>query len=264
MTWTPELDAAASAARAAGEVLMRWFRTDLTVRDKGGRGPVTEADTEADRVLHGLLTQRFPDDGWLSEETVDTPDRLQRGRVWIVDPLDGTRDFADGRPEFAVSVGLSVDGVATVGAVFNPARDEMMAGALGHGVTLNGQPAGPSTAGELARARVVLSRSEMSRSIYAPLSGTLTPEPLGSVAYKLALVAVGLADATFTPKPRNEWDICAGVALLHAAGGRATNGSGEAYVFNRPNPLNRGVCGTNGRLHGACLEVLAVLTSRPG
>ncbi len=259
MTWQTELDAATAAARAAGQVLMRWFRTDLEVRDKGGKGPVTEADLEADRLLRSMLTGQFPDDGWLSEETADTPERLQRGRVWIVDPLDGTKDFAHGRAEFSVSVGLSVAGVATVGAVFNPASDELMVGALGHGVTINGAPAGPSDLDDLAAARVVLSRSEMSRNLYAPLADRMSATPLGSVAYKLALVAVGRADATFTPRPRNEWDICAGVALLHAGAGRATNGSGDAYLFNRPDPLNQGVCGTNGALHAACLGAITAL-----
>lgn len=256
MTWDTELEAATAAVREAGEALMRWFRTDFEVRNKGGKGPVTEADLEADRLLRRRLTSQFPDDGWLSEETRDTPERLMRDRVWIVDPLDGTRDFAAGRKEFSVSVGLSVAGVATVGAVFNPATGELMTGAVGQGVTLNGVAAGPTDVSELGAARVVLSRSEMGRNIYAPLGDGLRPEPVGSVAYKLGLVAVGLADATFTPRPRNEWDLCGGVALLNAGGGRATDGSGAAYAFNQPEPLNQGVCGTNGALHEACLAAL--------
>jgi myo-inositol-1(or 4)-monophosphatase len=258
MTWDTELNAAIAAAQEAGQALMRWFRTDMEVRDKGGKGPVTDADLEADRLLKAALTHQFPDDGWLSEETLDTPERLSHDRVWIIDPLDGTRDFADGRAEFSVSVGLSVGGVATVGAVFNPATDELMAGAIGHGVTLNGTSVEPTLTTDLAQARVILSRSEMGRDMYGPLAGQLTPEPVGSVAYKLALVAVGLADATFTPKPRNEWDLCGGVALLNATNGRATDGSGATYVFNRPDPLNLGVCGTNGPLHEACLAALTL------
>ena len=256
MNWSRELDAAVDAARAAGDLLMEWFRTDFEVRDKGGKGPVTDADLAADRLLREMLTAAFPEDGWLSEETADTPHRLDKDRVWIIDPLDGTKDFAAGRPEFSVSVGLSVRGEAVVGAVFNPATAEFVAGAAGLGATLNGVATSPTSTDDLSAARVVLSRSEMDRDLYAPLADSLTPAPVGSVAYKLALVAAGLADATFTPRPRNEWDLCGGVAVLHAAGGKATNGAGDAYVFNRSDPLNVGVCGTNGPLHAAALDAL--------
>jgi fructose-1,6-bisphosphatase/inositol monophosphatase family enzyme len=96
----------------------------------------------------------------------------------------------------------------------------------------------------------------MKKGMFDRFAGQLTPVPVGSVAYKFGLVAAGQAEATFTPQPRNEWDICGGVAIVVAAGGRCTNGAGEPYRFNRRDPLHIGVCATNGRIHDAVLGIM--------
>src|SRR6185369_5259740 len=206
------------ALEEAEAVLRRFTPGDVAARMKTGDDPVTEADTTVDALLRRLLPQ--DGEGWLSEETEDDPARLTARRVWVVDPLDGTREFVTGIPEWSVSIGLVVDG------------------ALGHGVTLNGKPVTVSSRPGLAGATVLASRSEVKRKEWEGYREDLfTIRPCGSVAYKLGLVAAGLVDATWTLVPKHEWDVAAGVALVLAAGGTIITASPEEARFNRPHPL---------------------------
>ncbi len=244
------------AAREAGAAIRGYYKDQYTVRDKGEDNPLTDADLAANHILESRLRERFPEYGWLSEESVDDPVRLGRDWAWIVDPLDGTKEFTLGIPEFVVSIGLVYRGEARLGVLYNPIKEELFAGFVGGGATLNGAPVVVSAHRELQGARVVCSRTEMKKGMFDRFAGQLTPVPVGSVAYKFGLVAAGQAEATFTPQPRNEWDICGGVALVEAAGGRCTNGAGEPYRFNRRDPLHIGVCATNGHIHDAVLGIM--------
>ncbi len=254
------LQSALAAAREAGAAVRGYYNDEYTVRDKGQDNPLTDADLASNQILIDRLTTDFPDFGMLSEETVDTPERLDKQAVWIIDPVDGTREFTLGIPEFVVSVGLVVDGIARVGVLYNPIRDQLFAGILPDGgsgrATLNGEPIHVSSHSGLRGARLVCSRSEMKKGWFEPyIAHGVTPEPVGSVAYKFGLVAAGMAEATFTPQPRSEWDIAGGVAIVHAAGGRTSEKTGASYVFNKRKPLVDGILATNGRVH-ADLRVL--------
>ncbi len=203
---------------------------------KAGGDPVTEADIALDEVLKEMLLG--PDEGWLSEETVDDHGRLDKRRVWIVDSIDGTREFIQGIPEWCISVGLSIDGQPTAAGICNPAADQLFLGAAGAGVTLNGQPVTISPKQELAGARILASRSEIRKGLWQRFDNEpMDVVPCGSVAYKLACVAAGLADATLTLVPKNEWDVAAGVCLVHTAGGHTQDLNGYRRRFNQPNPL---------------------------
>ena len=137
-----ELIAAKVAARNAGKILMKYYKSeDNEVKMKGIDNPVTIADNEADKYLFEFLIGEFPDDGWLSEETVDTEERLSKNRVWIVDPLDGTKEFIEGIPHFSVSIALVHDGDPVIGVIYNPATNEMFSCQKGKGVYLNGHKA---------------------------------------------------------------------------------------------------------------------------
>jgi myo-inositol-1(or 4)-monophosphatase len=252
-----ELDVAVKAARIAGEAIRAVYqRENLAVQQKAGdKGPLTEADLRSNELLIAAISAAFPEDGILSEETADTPERLGKRRCWIIDPLDGTREFTLGLPEFCVSIGFVVDEVAVAGVLYNPITDELVAGEVGAGTTLNGAPVRVSSHAALAGARLVVSRNETEKGGFSGYDG-VSLVPMGSVAWKFALVAAGRAEATFTPKPRNEWDLCGGVACVVAAGGRATDGSGADYRFNQKDPLKIGVCGTNGALHAAVLGLM--------
>lgn len=254
-------DLAVEAAKEAGAAIRSFYQDEYTIRDKGEDNPLTDADLAANVILEKRLRDACPEAGWLSEESVDDARRLECADCWIVDPLDGTREFTLGVPEFCVSVAYVRDQEAVIGVLYNPIKEELFSGIVGQGAWLNGAPVTVTDHKGLDGARVVCSRSEAKKGWFDPWKDQLDLNPVGSVAYKFGLVAAGLAEATFTPRPRNAWDIAGGVAILHAAGGRASNRHGQPYRFNTPTPLKDGVCGTNGEIH---TEVLAIMAAQAG
>jgi len=247
---------AIEAAHAAGRVIRDLYGRAAEVRAKGDAGLVTEADLASNACIQAIVNKAFPGDGWLSEETVDRADRLAKPRVWIVDPLDGTAEFVSGVPEFVVSIGLTIDQEAVVGVLYNPITQETFAGIRGEGAWLNEVAIRVSAATDMAASTFCVSRSETRRGLLKAVEGHLHLRPMGSVAYKCGIVAAGRCAGLFTQNPRNEWDICAGVALIEAAGGRVTDRQGQPYRFNQPNPLKGPIVGSNGHLHAALLAVL--------
>jgi myo-inositol-1(or 4)-monophosphatase len=233
-----------SALEAARKVFARFTLGAIAAEYKAGHDPVTEADKAVDAVLRQELLRGG--EGWLSEESVDDPSRLEKKRVWIVDPLDGTREFVAGIPEFCISVAMVEDGIPVAGGICNPATNEVFLGSLDSGVTYNGKPARASQRTSLEGALVLASRSETKRGEWKRFQRTrFDIRPMGSVAYKLALVSVGSADATFTLTPKHEWDIAAGAALVASAGGFVSTLQNSALRCNNKSPLLSGLlaCG---------------------
>ena len=233
-----------AALEAARTVFARFTPGAIETEYKIGHDPVTEADRALDAVLRQALLR--DGEGWLSEESVDDPIRLQRSRVWVVDPLDGTREFVKGIPEFCVSIGFVENGRPVAGGIYNPATDETFLGSIDSGVTYNGKPSQPSQRASLEGAVVLASRSEVKRGEWKPFeNAAFTIRPMGSVAYKLALVSAGLADITFTLTPKNEWDVVAGAALVLSAGGFVSTLEKTDLTANRRDPLLSGLlaCG---------------------
>jgi myo-inositol-1(or 4)-monophosphatase len=233
-----------AAVEASRAVFARFTPGAIETEYKIGHDPVTEADRALDAVLRKELLREG--EGWLSEESVDDPIRLDRSRVWVVDPLDGTREFVKGIPEFCVSIGFVEDGRPVAGGIYNPATDETFLGSIDSGVTYNGKPAHPTQRTSLDGALVLASRSEVKRGEWKPFENTaLKIRPMGSVAYKLALVSAGLADVTFTLTPKNEWDVVAGAALVLSAGGFVSTLEKTPLTANRRDPLLSGLlaCG---------------------
>jgi len=229
-----DLQRIAEALKAAAEILRGCSPQTVRAELKGNNEPVTELDRAVNDRLRELLPRE--DEGWLSEETVDDLSRLQRRRVWVVDPLDGTREFLAGIPEWCASIGLVEDGRAVAGGICNPAKEEFFLGSLETGVTLNGEPARLRPCRSLTEAVVLASRSETARGEWASFQNApFHVWAMGSVAYKLACVAVGRADATWTRRPKNEWDVAAGVALVLAAGGTVAT-QPSPLLFNRRVP----------------------------
>ncbi len=237
MSRTEDLDRIRRGLQAAAVALKPFTPGDIGFERKEARGdPVTEADRVVDQVLRETLPAEG--EGWLSEESADDRSRLVSRRVWIVDPIDGTREFVEGIPEWCVSVGLLEDGEPVAGGIYNPATDELMLGSRETGVTYNGEAAGLSDPGDLDGASVLASRSETRRGEWERFQAApFRVRPCGSVAYKLALVAVGRAEATFTLVPKHEWDVAAGAALVLAAGGAVTHADGSPVRFNQEVPL---------------------------
>ena len=249
------LAAAKEAAHRAGEVILSYYRSHYEVQSKGVDNPVTTADLAANRVLHETLLGAFPEAGWLSEESADNAARLQHDYVWIIDPIDGTKEFIQGIDEFVVVVAFVVQQQVTVAVTYNPVRQELLYACRGQGAFCNDQPIHVSSTAHLPGALVLASRSETGRGEWERFRDILTVRPMGSVAYKLAQVAQGLCDMTFSLVPKNEWDICAGTLLVTEAGGQVTDLQGQPFRFNQPETLRAGLIATNGHLHAQVLRL---------
>src|SRR5580704_8953708 len=244
-----------AALDAAGTVFARFTPGAIDTEYKVGHDPVTEADRAVDAVLRENLLR--DGEGWLSEETADNLSRLDKARVWIVDPLDGTREFVKGLPEFCVSIGFVENGVPVAGGIYNPATQETILGAIDTGVLYNGQPSRPSQRTTLDGALILASRSEVKRGEWKAFDGgQFKVQAMGSVAYKLALVSAGLADITFTLTPKNEWDVVAGAALVLSAGGFVSTLEKTDLTANRRDPLLTGLLASGPKLKDALLNLV--------
>tara|TARA_Y100000741_G_scaffold313374_1_gene258313 strand:- start:164 stop:943 length:780 start_codon:yes stop_codon:yes gene_type:complete len=234
-----ELIAAKVASRNAGKILMNFYSSDnKQIELKGIDNPVTIADKKADNYLYNFITGEFPDDGWLSEETVDTQERLSKDRVWIVDPLDGTKEYIEGIPHFAVSIALVENREPVVGVVYNPAKDEMFSCQKGKGIFYNGAKMKVSSNKSLAESSIIVSRSELKRNEWEPYKDSFKNiSSIGSVAYKLALISAGKYDTFATVAPKNEWDICAGDCLVKEAGGVFKTINNKKIIYNQKKTL---------------------------
>jgi myo-inositol-1(or 4)-monophosphatase len=243
--------------QAAGQAIMDFYQASFSVADKSPDNPVTDADLAADDLLHERLTALLPESGWLSEETADDPDRLSRRFVWVVDPLDGTKEFVLGVPEFTVSVALVKEGQPFLGVILNPATGELYFAQRGEGTYFNHQPSQASARQRLPGALIDASRSERKRGEFEPFENMVTLRTMGSIAYKLARISAGQADATWSRGPKNEWDICAGALLVEEAGGRCVDLDGRPFTFNQPFRKVNGIIATNGPLYEQVIAVLA-------
>jgi myo-inositol-1(or 4)-monophosphatase len=258
-----ELEVAERAAAAAGTIVREFYErgVDVSYKDSARDNPVTEADTQADACIQRFVREAFPADGWLSEETRDSRQRLSCRRVWIVDPLDGTKEFVQHIPELCVCIALVEDGVPVVGVSYNPITDECFAAASGRGLTVNGVRAQTSTTARVADARILASRSEDKRGEWDPYKSRMHVELTGSVAFKLALIAAGRGDGTFSLTPKHEWDVCSGAALIEAGGGRITDCHGKPLRFNSEKPLLPGIIATNAPLFDPIRAVIAEVSA---
>jgi myo-inositol-1(or 4)-monophosphatase len=256
MSREQDLERIAAALKLADTALERFTPGEIEHRLKAKGDPVTEADEAVNDVLLATLPQ--DGEGWLSEETVDEPSRLSCHRTWIVDPIDGTKEFVKGIPEWSVSIGLVEGGDAVAGGISIPSRGLHIIGSLESGVLVNGEPCRVRDHQSLDGISILASRSELRRGQWdrfddAPFGVT----PMGSVACKMALVAAGLADATWTLVPKNEWDVAAGTALVRAAGGAVWRPDGVELRFNQPKTLLPGLIAVPAGIEAAVREYLA-------
>jgi myo-inositol-1(or 4)-monophosphatase len=242
-----DLRLAVDAARAAGVVVMKYFRTELEVVLKSPDQPVTKADLESDALLKKRLLDARPDYGWLSEETADTADRLQKEYVWMVDPIDGTRSYISGRKEFSISIGLARAGEPVLGVVFNPATDELYTAIRGGGAFAGERSM--QVGGGRDRGVMVASRSEIRSGHFEPFEAVFDVQGLGSTAYKLCKVAEGNVDVFMSRGPKGEWDLCGGDVIVTEAGGHVTDLQGERLQYNRPDPHITGVIAARAEVH---------------
>jgi len=232
------------ALEAGGKLYQSRSMDLVRVERKSGGDPVTDAEREVNHLLFEALVS--DGEGWFSEESADSADRLHCSRVWLVDPLDGTKEYVSRIPEWCISIALLEAGELVAGGVLNPLTDQLFYGSRETGVVYKDRSGcGFSRNSEPSESPLVLaSRSECTRGEWERFRGApIRLQPMGSVAYKLALVAAGMADATWTLVPKHEWDVAAGVALLLAARGTVVRTDGVAPSFNQKNPLLPGLVG---------------------
>ncbi len=242
--FSEELETAERAAREAGWIIMALYGKDYRIEEKGKGNPVTTADLEANRKIQEIIRNRYPGDGWLSEEDKDNLERLTVSRVWVVDPIDGTKEFIEGIPQFAVSIGLVVEGRPVLGVVYNPVKEKLFRASKGEGATLNGGPIRVSLREDVKGALLLVSRSEP-RGKFRSFSDLCCLEAVGSIAYRLAQVAAGEGDGTLTFRSLREWDVCAGTLIVEEAGGVVMGGDGRRLVFNQQDTRYRGIIASN-------------------
>ncbi len=223
----------------AGQRALALASAGFQIMTKPDGSPVTSADLEVNRLLESALRGTFPDDGWLSEEAPDSPDRLSKSRVWIIDPIDGTSAFIRRTPHFVISAALVQDGNPVVGAIYNPSTAELFAARSGRGATLNGG-AIRANAKPGAKLGLLVNTSELESGRFRAVADVADCRTLGSIAYSLALVAAGMAPAMLTFEKEHEWDVAAAAILLREAGATLTDGFGQPMRFNQPQPLYRG------------------------
>lgn len=230
------------ATSYAGKTVQKWDKPDCA-------GPVTEADLAVNNMLSATLPIVRPSYGWLSEESEDTAARLTRDKVFIIDPIDGTRSYAEGASTWAHSFAVSEGGQITAAVVYLPMRKKLYSAALGKGAWLNGEPLRVSAQPNLSNATVLVTKVNMEPRFWPNGVPVIDRQHRPSLAYRLALVASGKFDAMYTFRPSWEWDIAAGALIVSEAGGIITDQIGGPLVFNGPDALLNGVIAGGAAIH---------------
>lgn len=237
------------SVQAAAALAMANFHDKVEVWHKSPGNPVSAADIACDEYLKLHLLQDRSDYGWLSEETADDPARLSCRRVWVVDPIDGTRDFIRGRTGWCVSAALVEDGLPVLGVLAAPARGQLFVAQSGRGATRNGDPLRVSGLATMPGVRLPIDPPNLTAAFWpSPWPGSAVEKP-NSLALRLAKVASDEADAWLEGRSINEWDVAAAALICTEAGGTVTDRAGHPLRFNQPDPVIHGLAAATPALH---------------
>ncbi len=238
------------AAQASGDIARKYFRADPQTWEKDdGQGPVTVADLEISEFLQQSLLAARPNYGWLCEETDDDDARLSREAVFIVDPIDGTRAFVEGRETFSHALAIARNGVVTEAVVYLPITQELYSAQLGRGAYLNGERLAATARIPATGADILAGKANLKPEFWQNGMLGFTQHFRSSLAYRMALVGHGRFDGMITLRPSWEWDVAAGALIITEAGAQATTMRGAALRFNNPVPKLDGVIAAGPRLH---------------
>jgi myo-inositol-1(or 4)-monophosphatase len=244
-------------AREAGELALDMMRNGAKAWDKSPGNPVTEADIAVNDLIAKRLRGARPEYGWLSEETKDNPADRTQDKVWVVDPIDGTRAFVKGDTGFCVAIARLDGGEPAAGVIYNPNFDELLHARVHGGAFLNDRPIRVTQTSTIS-CRMVGQPDVFAREdapVRWPGMELIRPMP-NAVAWRLCLVAAGRWDAAVALNPKNDWDLAAAVLLVREAGGIATDRNGEPLVFSRASVVQNGVVAAGAALHPLIMEKL--------
>ncbi len=243
------------AVREAGALALDMFGRELKTWTKNGTSPVCEADIAVDRLLRERLSAAAPDYGWRSEESGDDPARLAAQRTWIVDPIDGTRAYIRGFPDWTIAAALVETGRPVLGVIFAPAEAALFAAVTGRGASLNGTPIRASEGETLESARVAGPRHHLDQ-LAEIVPGIETVAKIHSLALRFARVAQGALDVAFAARSSNDWDLAAADLLVHEAGGALTDIEGRILTYNRAQPVHEALVAAGRSRHRATLDLV--------
>jgi myo-inositol-1(or 4)-monophosphatase len=243
-----------SATREAGVIALRFFRNGVKSWHKKPNDPVSEADIAVDTLLNETLCGARPDYGWLSEES-----GIRAGKdttSWIVDPIDGTRAFIDGKPEFTICVALMHGDRPVLAAIYNPASEEMFEATAGGGARLNGKPIHASGHASLMEARFLASRRTFERHGWLARTAKADFAYRNSIAYRMALVAAGRFDAAISLTEKSDWDVAAADLLVREAGGRVAAADGTPLRYGSEKHRHPSVIATGAYVFDDVVDLL--------
>ena len=244
----------AAAVREAGALALQTFDTPLRRWSKADGSPVTEADIAVDRLLHERLADAVPGCAWLSEENHDNDARVSARRVWVVDPIDGTRAYMNARPDWSIAAALVEDGRPVLAAVYAPVEQALFVAIAGEGATCNDHPITASSGEDLAGARAAGPKRHL--EAFTRLAGAVATEQVFSLALRLARVAQGVIDVAFASGSSHDWDLAAADLLVHEAGGALTMLDGRALTYNRAVPVHGALVAAGRARHARLIELL--------
>lgn len=243
------------AVHDAGALALKYFKDGVKSWHKKPNDPVSEADLAVDALLRDKLLGNRPGYGWLSEESGAQHDDPAMP-LWVIDPIDGTRAFIAGKPEFTICVALLHQGAPCLAAVFNPATDEFFSAILGEGAKLNGSPIRASGHAALAEARLLASKRTFDRHGWLARMGKADFAYRNSIAYRMALVAAGKFDAAISLSEKSDWDVAAADLLVREAGGRVSDADGRPLVYAGPKHRHPSVVVAGPWLHDELIDLL--------
>jgi len=251
------------AAQTAGALALTMRGAGLTTTYKADRSPVSDADLALDALLKARLTEARPDYGWLSEETADDPERLSRDRVFVVDPIDGTRAFVKGKPWWTVCIAVVEAGQPVAGVVFAPDCNELFEAAAGAGAWVNGARIRTGDRDRIDGCAMLADRALFAYPDWPQPWPPMRVESRNSIAYRLCSVAKGEFDAALALSPKSEWDVAASALIAMEAGCRVTNDRGQPLAYNQVKTSSPGLVCAGATLHQLILERLEAI-AQPG
>jgi myo-inositol-1(or 4)-monophosphatase len=250
----PFRDELAAIVREAGALAASTFRGTYKSWTKGGGSPVSEADIAVDNFLRERLPRLMPA-AWLSEETEDDRARLDATRLWIVDPIDGTRAYVAGRTDWAVSVALVENGRPVAAVVFAPMEDGFYLALAGEGATRDGLAIAASTSASFEQARVAGPKPLIERLAKSE-PGIIAEPKVHSLALRIARIAAGQLDVAFAGRDSHDWDLAAADLLVHEAGGALTTFDGQSIIYNRAEARHGALIATGRARHGRLVDIV--------